>query len=387
MAMITRTGEYPAKRMKPEVLNRARFMLAALWFSMLLLPFMGLKPALILFIVLSVVTLFIQYIAGVVRVLALRLHDLTEKFKVVSLSHSGSLTVRITFLAFLMFFPFMAQDYFLDVVILTGIYIILALGLNVIVGFTGLLHLGFAAFYAIGAYSYALLNTKAGLGFWYALPACAGLAALSGVVIALPAIRLKGDYLAIVTLGFGEIVRLLLNNMDTFTGGPNGISGIAAPYFFGIEIGRLEVHYYITLMAVVLTYIVIKRVRWSKTGRAWIAIREDEICAATMGVNTMRYKLYSFAFGSFWAGLAGALFAAKMQFVSPESFTFIESVLILCMVILGGLGSIPGVIAGAIILVLLPEVLREVQTYRMLALGAGLIIMMIFRPQGLFGRS
>lgn len=385
--MITGTGEYPAKRIKPEVLNRARFMLAALWFSMLLLPFKGLKPALILFIVLSAVILFMQYIAGFVRVLTLKLHDLTGKFKAVSLSHSASLTVRISFLAFLMGFPFMAQDYFLDVVVLTGIYIILALGLNVIVGFTGLLHLGFAAFYAIGAYSYALLNTKAGLGFWYALPACAGLAALSGVVIALPALRLKGDYLAIVTLGFGEIVRLLLNNMDTFTGGPNGISGIAAPYFFGITIGRLGVHYYITLMAVVLTYIVIKRVRCSKTGRAWIAIREDEICAATMGVNTMRYKLYSFAFGSFWAGLAGALFAAKMQFVSPESFTFIESVLILCMVILGGLGSIPGVIAGAIILVMLPEVLREVQTYRMLALGAGLIIMMIFRPQGLFGRS
>lgn len=385
--MITGTGEYPAKRMRPEVLNRARFMLAALWFSVLLLPFKGLKPALILFIVLSAGILFMQYIAGFVRVLTLRLHALMGKFKAVSLSHSASLTVRISFLAFLMGFPFMAQDYFLDVVVLTGIYIILALGLNVIVGFTGLLHLGFAAFYAIGAYSYALLNTKAGLGFWYALPACAGLAALSGVVIALPALRLKGDYLAIVTLGFGEIVRLLLNNMDTFTGGPNGISGIAAPYFFGITIGRLGVHYYITLMAVILTYIVIKRVRWSKTGRAWIAIREDEICAATMGVNIMRYKLYSFAFGSFWAGLAGALFAAKMQFVSPESFTFIESVLILCMVILGGLGSIPGVIAGAIILVMLPEVLREVQTYRMLALGAGLIIMMIFRPQGLFGRS
>ncbi len=385
--MITGTGEYPAKRMKPEVLNRARFMLAALWFSVLLLPFKGLKPALILFILLSAVILFMQYIAGFVRVLALRVHALTGRFKAVNLSLSASLTMRISFLAFLMVFPFMAQDYFLDVVILTGIYIILALGLNVIVGFTGLLHLGFAAFYAIGAYSYALLNTKAGLGFWYALPACAGLAALSGVVIALPALRLKGDYLAIVTLGFGEIVRLLLNNMDTFTGGPNGISGIAAPYFFGMAIGRLGVHYYITLMAVILTYIVIKRVRWSKTGRAWIAIREDEICAATMGVNTMRYKLYSFAFGSFWAGLAGALFAAKMQFVSPESFTFIESVLILCMVILGGLGSIPGVIAGAIILVMLPEVLREVQAYRMLALGAGLIIMMIFRPQGLFGRS
>jgi len=271
------------------------------------------------------------------------------------------------------------------VTILAGIYIILALGLNVVVGFAGLLNLGFVAFYAIGAYTYALLNTKFGFGFWSALPFCMALTSAAGFLLAIPALRLRGDYLAIVTLGFGEIVRLILNNWDSVTRGPNGISGISRPLILSFSMGSLISYYYLVLVFVLLTLFITKRVYSSKIGRAWIALREDEIAASIVGIDTTKYKLYAFAFGAFWAGLAGAVFAGKMQFVSPESFTFMESVLILCMVILGGLGSITGVILGAFILVLLPEILREVQLYRMLALGIGLVLLMVFRPQGLLG--
>jgi len=281
--------------------------------------------------------------------------------------------------------PFFAQGYIIDVTVLSGIYIILALGLNVVVGFTGLLNLGFVAYYAIGAYSFALLNTKLGMGFWSAMPLSVLITVLGGFLFAIPAVRLKGDYLALVTLGFGEIVHITLNNWDSFTKGPNGISGITPPSFFYLELSSLSSLYYMVLFFVVIAIVVMRRVRSSKIGRAWIAIREDEIATAAMGINNTIYKLYAVAFGAFWAGLAGSLFATKMRFISPESFTFMESVLILCMVIIGGIGSIAGVILGAVILVFLPEVLREVQLYRMLALGAGLVVLMIFRPQGLFG--
>lgn len=300
-------------------------------------------------------------------------------------SHKQVLVGRYACLLALFMLPFFVRDYFLDVAILVGIYIILALGLNVVVGFAGLLNLGFVAFYALGAYTYALLNTRLALGFWTALPFSVGLSAIAGFLLAVPALRLRGDYLAIVTLGFGEITRLILNNWDSLTMGPNGISGIAAPAILSLSLGKLSYFYYLVLLFVLITLFTTRRVYSSKIGRAWVAIREDEIASSIMGINTTIYKLYAFAFGAFWAGLAGAVFAAKMQFVSPESFTFMESVLILCMVILGGLGSIWGVILGALILVLLPEMLREVQLYRMLTLGAGLVLLMVFRPQGLFG--
>jgi len=277
------------------------------------------------------------------------------------------------------------RDYIVDIAILTGIYIILAEGLNVVVGFTGLLNLGFVAFYAIGAYTYALITTKLGLGFWSAMPVAVGLSTVAGFFLAFPALRLRGDYLAIVTLGFGEIVRLVLNNWDSMTGGPNGVLGIPTVSIMGVSLGDLDYYYYFVLVNVVIAVLIIRNVISSKLGRAWIAIREDEIASSAVGINTVMYKLYSFAFGAFWAGLAGSLFAAKLQFVSPESFTFMESVIVLCMVILGGLGSINGVIIGALILVLLPEFLRDIQMYRMLALGAGLVVLMIFRPQGLMG--
>jgi branched-chain amino acid transport system permease protein len=198
----------------------------------------------------------------------------------------------------------------------------------------------------MGAYSYALLNTRFGLDFWSALPFSLGFSTAAGFLLAIPALRLRGDYLAIVTLGFGEIARLILNNWDSLTRGPNGISGIASPLIGSVSIGELSYYYYFVLLFVILTVFTTGRVYSSRIGRAWIAIREDEIASSAMGINTTMYKIYSFAFGAFWAGLAGTLFAAKMHFVSPESFTFMESVFILCMVILGGLGSIPGVILG-----------------------------------------
>jgi branched-chain amino acid transport system permease protein len=217
------------------------------------------------------------------------------------------------------------------------------------------------------------------------MPLAVACTTLAGFLFAVPAVRLKGDYLALVTLGFGEIVRITLNNWDSFTNGPNGISGIAAPALFGMPLATLSAYYYLVLFFVVVAVFVMGRVQKSKVGRAWVALREDEIAASAMGIRTTMYKLYAVSFGAFWAGIAGCLFAAKMRFISPESFTFMESVLILSMVILGGLGSIGGVIVGAVILVVLPEVLREVQLYRMLALGAGIVLLMIFRPQGLFG--
>lgn len=366
-----------------------RPLIIALWLALLFLPFRGIKDALILFVTLSILLFIFRALSGYAK-------TLTEKFNAIRQSVSSGLetvyarpktsrfVAYLLLLGFILSVPFFAKDYFIDVLILAGIYVILAQGLNVVVGFAGLLNLGFVAFYAIGAYSYALLNTKMGLGFWSALPLSVVLASFSGFLLAVPALRLKGDYLAIVTLGFGEIVRLVLNNWDSVTKGPNGIGGIEPPYLFGTPLGRLSYYYYFILAFVALTVFMVRRVYKSRTGRAWVAIREDEIASSSIGINTTAYKLYAFAFGAFWAGAAGALFAAKMQFVSPESFTFMESVLILSMVILGGLGSIPGVILGAVILVILPEMLREIQLYRMLALGSGLVLLMIFRPQGLF---
>jgi branched-chain amino acid transport system permease protein len=362
----------------------------ALWFSLLFLPFKGLKAAGILFIVLlaavPMLNMFRKYAGTMKGVFSGFRKYLSGRIRI-KLPESKTRSIALTLLmsVIVMSLPLYGHDYLIDIAALSGIYIILAQGLNIVVGFTGLLNLGFVAFYAIGAYSYALLNTKLGMGFWASLPLSVMLVTLSGFILAIPALRLRGDYLAIVTLGFGEIVRLVLNNWDSFTRGPNGIGGIEPPHIFGMQISRPGHFYYFIIIFVLLAVFIIRRVSASRIGRAWIAIREDEIASSSMGINTTAYKLYSFAFGAFWAGLAGVLFVAKMQFVSPESFTFMESVLILCMVILGGMGSIPGVALGAIILVMLPEMLREVQLYRMLALGSGLVMLMIFRPHGLTG--
>lgn len=354
----------------------------AAWASILFLPFKGLKASALLFGLLFVSIPALEAARSAVSPWLTRAASARKRLGELLPKDSRYLLLLLTPVLAV---PLVAQNYIIDVAVLAGIYIILALGLNVVVGYTGLLNLGFVAYYAIGAYSFALLNTRLGLGFWSAMPLAVACTTVAGFLFAVPALRLKGDYLALVTLGFGEIVRITLNNWDSFTNGPNGIGGITAPALFGMPLTTLSAYYYLVLVFVVAAVLVMGRIQRSKIGRAWIALREDEIAASAMGIRSTMYKLYAVAFGAFWAGIAGCLFAAKMRFISPESFTFMESVLILSMVILGGLGSIGGVIAGAVILVVLPEVLREVQLYRMLALGAGIVLLMIFRPQGLFG--
>jgi len=286
----------------------------------------------------------------------------------------------------LVILPLGLNDYFRDVMTLTGMYVVLALGLNLVVGQTGLLNLGYVAFYATGAYAYAILSTTLGVSFWPGLAAGAVAAALFALLVGLPTLRLRGDYFAIVTLGLGEITRIVLNNGDAVTGGPNGISNIGRPVVAGYTLHSTLDFYYLILTLAVITVFAMRRLVDSRIGRAWLAIREDAVAAEAMGIDTFRLKLLAFVLGSAWAGLAGVFFAAKMAFVSPESFTFFESVLILCMVVLGGMGSIPGIILAAVLLIVLPELFRDFQDYRMVAFGMALVLMMIFRPQGLLGR-
>lgn len=292
-------------------------------------------------------------------------------------------------IVFTLIFPFIFSSYQTNVITTALIYVILGLGLNIVVGLAGLLDLGYVAFYAVGAYFYALLNHHFGFSFWLALPLGALLAACCGIILGFPVLRLRGDYLAIVTLGFGEIIRLVLENYDKLFFGPSGISGIDKPGFFGIEVMQKSVShsivylYFITIALVVFTIFFVSRLKNSRIGRAWIALREDEIACQAMGINRTRTKLAAFALGATWAGMAGVTFAAKTTFINPASFTFMESAIILSIVVLGGMGSILGVILGAFFLVLLPEYLREVGDYRMLAFGASMVLMMVFRPQGL----
>lgn len=297
-------------------------------------------------------------------------------------------------LALALLFPVFTTRYAQDVAVNVLVYICLGLGLNVVVGLAGMLDLGYIAFYGIGAYSYALLNIHYGLSFWVCLPLAAFLSCIAGCIIGYPTLRMRGDYLAIVTLAFGEIVRLILNNWMSLTNGPNGILGIDVPGIFypsfanGFSIEHLwlkKLHYlyYVALMLAIITIIAVYRLNYSRIGRAWESIREDETAAELMGVNTFLLKLLAYAMGAVFAGLAGAFFSSRMRFVSPESFTFLESAMVLCMVVLGGLGSIPGIILGAAALIVLPELFRGFELYRMLAFGAAMVIMMLFRPAGL----
>jgi len=299
------------------------------------------------------------------------------------------------------------------------LYIMLALGLNIVVGYAGLLDLGYIAFYAVGAYTWALLASPhfgLHLPFWVILPIGAALACLFGVLLGAPTLRLRGDYLAIVTLGFGEIVRLFLNNLDrplNITNGPQGVDRID-PVSFGafaldesLTLGSLtlsgaQLHYYLFLALAALVMLVSVRLEDSRIGRAWMAVREDEVAAKAMGINTRNVKLLAFAMGATFGGIAGGLFAGFQGFVSPESFVLMESVMVLCMVVLGGMGNILGVVVGAVLLTLTPEFLRDVinplqravfgeiridpENLRMLLFGLALILMMLFRPQGILPR-
>lgn len=283
-------------------------------------------------------------------------------------------------------FPFTFSAYQVNIMTTALMYVVLGLGLNIVVGLAGLLDLGYVAFYAVGAYTYGLLNHHFGLGFWAVLPAGAFMGALFGILLGFPVLRLKGDYLAIVTLGFGEIIRLVLENWNDFSFGPSGIANIDRPSFFGMQLSlqNVTVYIYFLMIAFVLfTVFVVNRLQNSRIGRAWVALREDEIACQAMGIDKTKTKLSAFALGATWAGMMGVFFAAKTTFVNPASFTFLESAIILSIVVLGGMGSITGVIIGAFVLILLPEYLRAFSEYRMLLFGTILVIMMVFRPQGI----
>ncbi|KTT57872.1 leucine/isoleucine/valine transporter permease subunit [Pseudomonas oryzihabitans] len=301
--------------------------------------------------------------------------------------------------------PFYGSRGAVDLATLVLIYVMLGLGLNIVVGLAGLLDLGYVGFYAVGAYTYAMLSHYYGLGFWTCLPIAGAMAALFGFLLGFPVLRLRGDYLAIVTLGFGEIIRILLRNLTDWTGGPNGISGIDKPTLFGLTFerrapeGMTPFHeyfnipynseykviflYLIALLLVLLTLFVINRLLRMPIGRAWEALREDEIACRALGLNPTLIKLSAFTLGACFAGFAGSFFAARQGLVSPESFTFIESAIILAIVVLGGMGSQLGVILAAVVMILVPELLREFSEYRMLMFGLLMVVMMIWRPQGL----
>jgi len=319
--------------------------------------------------------------------------------------------------------PLGGSRYYVDLATLVLTYIMLGWGLNVVVGLAGLLDLGYVAFYAVGAYSYALLATNFGLGFWTCLPLAGILAAFWGVLLGFPVLRLRGDYLAIVTLAFGEIIRIVLNNWVSLTNGPNGITGIPRPTLFGLRfsmdggegtfagffnmepetIQRVIFLYYVILGLALITNWFTLRLRRTPLGRAWEALREDETACRSLGINVTNTKLTAFAIGAMFGGFAGAFFATRQAFISPESFTFIESATVLAIVVLGGLGSQLGVALAAIVMVGGLELLRsflsfladqmnspffagianELPLYRMLVFGLALVVVMVLRPRGM----
>ncbi len=301
------------------------------------------------------------------------------------------------------FLPF-TTNYLIQILSLTLIYVLLGTGLNIVVGLAGLLDLGYVAFYAMGAYSYALLAKHFDLSFWEAIPVAGMLAALSGCLLGFPVLRMHGDYLAIVTLGFGEIIRILLVNLINFTGGPNGISA-PRPTLFGLVFtrrttpGEMPFHeffglpyqasyryIFVYLVILAFTYLAIWifiRLREMPIGRAWEALREDEVACKALGINHLTTKLSAFTLGATFAGVGGVFFAAMEGFLNPSSFTFIESAIILSIVVLGGMGSVTGVVLAAVGITLLPELFREFQQYRMLVFGLALVFVMIWRPTGL----
>lgn len=322
--------------------------------------------------------------------------------KKISTLSSGALLLLMPLIFKLMGNPM----YFNNIMISVFIYMILGLGLNIVIGYGGLLHLGYASFYAVGAYTYGLffhyigpkfleIGANPALMFWIAIPFGIICSLIFGILVCLPVIRLRGDYLAIVTLAFGEITRMVLENWGKVTQGPSGISQIPRAWVPAIMVGGKSTNnpivasytlYFIALFFVVLTVIVVKNMENSRLGRAWEAMREDEIAAQSMGIDLTMAKFKSFALGALWAGIAGVLLATKTTFVNPASFTLWESVLILCVVVLGGMGSIPGVIFGSVIMIMLPEFFRGFSEYRMLVFGAVLVLMMIFKPDGVLPR-
>ncbi len=299
--------------------------------------------------------------------------------------------------------PAVSGRYGVDLGTLILTYVMLGWGLNIVVGLAGLLDLGYVAFYAVGAYTYAILSTSFGLGFWTCLPLAGLFAGIWGILLGFPVLRLRGDYLAIVTLAFGEIIRVVILNWVSLTGGPNGISGIPRPTLFGLSFSagggpgtftgftgldyspnqRITYLYYVILALALLTNWVALRLRKVALGRAWEALREDEIACRSLGINVTVTKLTAFAIGATFGGLAGAFFATRAAFISPESFTFIESAIVLAIVVLGGMGSQLGTALAAIVMIGGVELFRDLQDYRMLIFGLALVLMMVLRPRGL----
>jgi branched-chain amino acid transport system permease protein len=270
-------------------------------------------------------------------------------------------------------------------VILTNalLYVVLALGLNIVVGYAGLLDLGFAAFFAVGAYTVGIGTLQFGLNFWVTLPLAVGFAVLAGIIVGAPTLRLRSDYLAIVTLGFGEIVRISARNLRT-TGGASGLSGIEQPWLFGWHISGPLDFYYVFCVLAGLAVLVSVRLANSRLGRAWLYVRHDEDAAEAMGIDRVRVKLAAYIVGAIFGSVGGAFFAANLGAISPESFSFRQSVLILMAVILGGMGKVPGVILGAFIVILAPELLRDFGDLRLLLFALGLLLVMLFRPSGIW---
>jgi ABC-type branched-subunit amino acid transport system permease subunit len=289
--------------------------------------------------------------------------------------------------------PLGAGQYWNYTIGTVGIYILLGLGLNVVVGLAGLLDLGYVAFFAIGAYTMALLTAPQPhnlmWSFWIALPIGVILATVTGLLLGTPVLRMRGDYLAIVTLGFGEIIRILSKSDDltSLTGGPKGVTAVGGPTLFGKPFNSGIDYVYLIFLAVLLVIFVTNRLQNSRVGRAWEAMREDETVSRAMGINTLTQKLLAFAIGAAFAGLGGAIFASRNQFTGPEDFNLMVSINVVAVVIVGGMGNIPGVIAGALVLKGLPEVLRQLQDYRVLVFGALLVVMMLWRPAGIIPSS
>jgi branched-chain amino acid transport system permease protein len=310
----------------------------------------------------------------------------------------------VLFAIALPFMPF-ANRYIVDIATLVVTYIMLGWGLNIVVGLAGLLDLGYVAFYAVGAYSYALIAIHFDLSFWVCLPLAGLFAASFGVLLGFPVLRLRGDYLAIVTLGFGEMIRIILLNWYDFTKGPDGLSGIPRPSFFGLpfkrsppegtesfhsffgleyaSLHRIIFLYYLILALALITNFFTLRIRKLPVGRAWEALREDEIACRSLGINPTNTKLTAFAIGAMFGGFAGSFFATRQGFISPESFTFVESAVILAIVVLGGMGSQIGVVVASVLLIGGTELFRELENFRMLAFGGAMVAIMVWRPRGL----
>lgn len=288
-------------------------------------------------------------------------------------------------LLLLVLLPLTLEDYYLSVAVLAGIYIMVGLSLNVIVGYAGMFSVGHAAFYGVGAYTAAILNLNYHIPILLLLPVGGLTAAILGFLLSRPILGLRGDYLTIATIAFNEIFRIVLkNNPFGLTGGPPGLAGISRPEILGLVISQPIHYYYLVLCFVLLTVFIVQRLEHSRLGRAWMYIREDQVAAEAMGIDTTRAKLIAFVIGAAWAGVAGVLYAGRYRVIAPENFVFLESVVMLCIVVLGGLGSIPGVLVGTAAMVVFPEAVREAKNWRDAWMGLAMVVMMIVRPAGLW---